>query len=63
MLELETLYACFIGGRSAEHPCCSGHAGYEAFRACCPHPCFHSVFAHGQFRKLNASLELLHAQH
>lgn len=26
-------------------------------------PASHSVFAHGQFTKLNASLELLHAQH
>lgn len=30
------------------------HAGYEAFRSCCLHPCFHSVLAYGQFRKLNA---------
>lgn len=34
--------------------------GYEAFRDCCSRPSFHmSVFAHGQFRNLVTSLELV----
>ena len=58
MLKLKTLYASFLFKAVVLNTLVAVcHVGYEAFRGCCCHASFHmSVFAHGEFRKLDASL-------
>lgn len=58
MLKLKTLYASFLFKAVVLNTLVAMcHLGYEASRDCCSHPSFHmSVFAHGQFGKLDAPL-------